>query len=64
MTKPLTCVAALVCYEMGYYELDDPVRMCDLYRWEPAATPLLLLLVYRYDCESDLTLYTQVPTRV
>jgi hypothetical protein len=25
MTKPLTCVAALVCYEMGYYELDDPV---------------------------------------
>eukprot|EP01044_Picomonas_judraskeda_P005939 COSAG03_NODE_580_length_6871_cov_10.166716_6_plen_96_part_00 len=25
MTKPLTCVAALVCYEMGCYELDDPV---------------------------------------
>ena len=25
MTKPLTCVAALVCYEMGHYELDDPV---------------------------------------
>lgn len=25
MTKPLTCVAALVCYEMGYFELDDPV---------------------------------------
>jgi CubicO group peptidase (beta-lactamase class C family) len=25
MTKPLTCVAALVCYERGYFELDDPV---------------------------------------
>jgi hypothetical protein len=25
MTKPLTCIAALVCYEMGCYELDDPV---------------------------------------
>lgn len=25
MTKPLTCVAALVCYEMGHFELDDPV---------------------------------------
>ncbi len=34
MTKPLTCVAALVCYEMGYYELDDPVSRCD-YRSQP-----------------------------
>ena len=27
MTKPLTCIAGLVCYEMGCFQLDDPVSL-------------------------------------
>ena len=27
MTKPVTCAAAMICYEMGHFLLDDPLEM-------------------------------------
>ena len=27
MTKPVTCVAAMICYERGCFQLDDPLEM-------------------------------------
>ena len=27
MSKPITCAAALVCYEMGHFEMEQPVEM-------------------------------------
>ena len=33
MTKPVTCVAAMICYERGCFQLDDPLEMS-------AASPL------------------------
>jgi CubicO group peptidase (beta-lactamase class C family) len=27
MTKPLTCIAGMICYERGFFAMDDPVGL-------------------------------------